>query len=379
MADPADPPFPGEALPPWLAAPLAQLVGDEARLPQALLVHGPFGVGKGLLAAALAQSLLCEARPAGVATACGRCAACGWFSQGAHPDFRRIEPEADAKGDARADARAADDAEGSGAEAEPADARGTAAKPAAGSRAGRSIRIQQVQRLAEFFSVGGHRSSRRIVVIEPADAMNGPAANALLKTLEEPPAGAVLVLVTAHPSRLLATLRSRCRALAVGRPSHAHALQWLAATETVDAADAESLLAATGGAPLAAARLAQEARAAAHRTLLDAVQRIPETGLAEAADAVSGSDPVELVSLLQRWLVDVARVAAGASPLYHPGRQARLAQLAQRSSARGRAEADRRLVRQRALAEHPLNPRLFVEETLDGYARAFRPTDEDGR
>ena len=360
------------AVPPWLGEPLAKLLAAESQLPQALLVHGPAGVGKGLFAVALAKALLCEARPPGGAAPCGECPACGWFDQGAHPDFRRVEPEADT--------RAAEEADEAGADADSPESRGPApARPAAGSRAGRSIRIQQIQRLAEFFAVGGHRSSRRIVVIEPADAMNGPAANALLKTLEEPPLGAMLVLVTAHPSRLLATLRSRCRALAVARPAHAQALDWLATTQAVDAADAETLLAATGGAPLAAVRLAGEARAAAHRSLLDAVQRLPETGVAETADAVSGGDPVELVGLLQRWLLDIARVATGASPLYHPARQARLSQLAERSSAWGRAQADRRLARQRALAEHPLNPRLFIEETLDGYARAFAPTEKDRR
>lgn len=339
---------------PWNAAPLRALLAGEPA--PALVVHGPAGIGKAALVFAYAQALLCERNAAGE-PACGECNACSWTRQRTHPDLRWISPAGDGRDEeARAD----------GNDAEPA---ASAAKTPV--RAARAIKLPQVQALAEFIGVGGHRGGRRVVVLDPADALNVPAANALLKTLEEPPAGAVFLLVTARVAMLLPTIRSRCRQLPLQRPAHAQALEWLCAASGLAAARAEPLLAAAGGAPLGALALADDAHAAAYRALLDAISRLPDTGLAETADAVASIDPVELVTAVQRWLADVARVAVGAGPLYHVAHAERLAELARRGSSRSFAEADRRLARQRALAEHPLNPRLFVEETLHGYARAF--------
>lgn len=339
---------------PWNDAPLRALLAREPA--PALVFLGPAGIGKAALAFAYAQALLCERSAAGE-PACGQCNACSWTRQRTHPDLRWLAPA----GDGRDEEERAD-----GESGEPV---GSAVKTP--GRAARAIKLPQVQALAEFVGVGGHRGSRRVVVIEPADALNAPAANALLKTLEEPPAGAVFVLVTARSAMLLPTIRSRCRQLPLQRPAHAQALEWLCMASGLPAARAEPLLAATGGSPLRALALADDAHAAAYRALLDVISRLPDTGLAEAADEVASIDMVELVTTVQRWLADVARVSAGAEPLYHVAHAKRLAELARRGSARSFAEADRRLVRQRALAEHPLNPRLFVEETLHGYARAF--------
>ena len=89
------------------------------------------------------------------------------------------------------------------------------AKPSA------EIRVDQIRELSDFLYLGSHRGRRRVAIVHPAESMNVHAANALLKGLEEPPAGAMFLLVAHHPARLLATIRSRCVVAAVPRPGEA--------------------------------------------------------------------------------------------------------------------------------------------------------------
>src|SRR5690606_18435876 len=91
------------------------------------------------------------------------------------------------------------------------------------------IRIDQVRALERFIGVGGHRGGCKVVRIDPADAMNVAAANALLKTLEEPGTGTRFLLVTHRPDALAATIRSRCLAIALSLPMPEVAVDWLVA------------------------------------------------------------------------------------------------------------------------------------------------------
>ncbi|MGH8703846.1 MAG: DNA polymerase III subunit delta', partial [Burkholderiales bacterium] len=166
-----------------------QLAAKVGRLPHALLLHGAAGIGKLELAERFAQLLLCEKRGQG-RRPCGACDGCRWFLGGNHPDARYVEPEALAR-------HAPVEEEGD-------EVRSKAAKPST------EIKIEQVRALADFVNLGSHRGGRRVSIIHPAEDMNAHAANALLKNLEEPPAGAVFVLVSHRPARLLPTIRSRC-------------------------------------------------------------------------------------------------------------------------------------------------------------------------
>ncbi|MBI3939049.1 MAG: DNA polymerase III subunit delta', partial [Betaproteobacteria bacterium] len=145
----------------------------RTRLPHALLLIGPEGTGKLDFATFLAQSLLCEA-PAPGAEACGKCPACGWFAAGNHPDFRLVQPEA-----------LEQKAEGEGAPDE---------KPSS-----RQIAVEQVRGLSHFIVLSPHRRGLKVILMHPAEALNVNAANALLKNLEEPPAGTLFLLVTHRP------------------------------------------------------------------------------------------------------------------------------------------------------------------------------------
>jgi DNA polymerase-3 subunit delta' len=139
----------------------AQLVARRAQLPHALLIAGQAGMGKFDLARHFAAFLLCES-PTAATQACGVCAACGWLAQGNHPDFRLLQPEALAE--------------------ESTDGAETSAR----KKPSQQITIDQVRALDEFLHVGTHRHGARVILINPAEAMNRSTANSLLKSLEEP-------------------------------------------------------------------------------------------------------------------------------------------------------------------------------------------------
>ena len=128
------------------------------------------------------------------------------------------------------------------------------------------IQVDRVRRdVVDFLAVSSHRGGRRVVVVSPAGRMNMAAANALLKTLEEPPAGATLVLVAGSPGRIPATVASRCMRMPAPHPEPAEAAAWLAA-QGVEHAD--EALALAGGAPLAALELARDGQGARARRLV---------------------------------------------------------------------------------------------------------------
>ena len=306
---------------PWNQSLFESLKARAGRFPHALLIHGARGTGKLALAEQTAQFLLCEdaaRRP------CGRCEGCRWFLAGSHPDFRRLEPEALAK-------------EPAGDPDDAAEAPAKRAKPSV------QIRIEQVRELDGFLNVGSHRGRLRVALVHPADDMNPNAANALLKGLEEPPAGAVFLLVAHRPSQLLPTIRSRCVALAVPVPPQELALRWLVEQ---GARNPERWLAYAGGAPLRALEYAGNA---------EVLERLLQRPM-----PVDDRDELEaLADALQKLALDRALAAMGLPPKYQTGTIPRDPAKAREWLAYSRAMVERRL-----LSRHPLNPKLFSAEML---------------
>jgi DNA polymerase-3 subunit delta' len=327
------------ALPQWLEGALAALLRQRDRLPHALLLVGPDGVGKSSLAIRLAQALLCEA-PTHDGDACGRCPACGWFSQANHPDFRILTP-------------GGDDDEGK-------------------EKASTEIKIGQIRGLAEFTSVGAHRGGRKVVLIDPADSLNVPAANALLKTLEEPPGATLFLLVSGRADGLPATIRSRCVVRALALPPAEQAIEGLCRQGGIAAADAPLWLAAAAGSPLRAAALAEPGQAAAYRLIVATLAKLPESSVLAAAEALSQVAPRAWIPLLQGWVADLARVRVGSHAQRFPEQSARLTALATAADLESIIEYSRWLATQSASVDHPLNPRLFCEDTLLRYRSMFR-------
>jgi DNA polymerase-3 subunit delta' len=328
---------------PWHREALARLLADRARLPHALLVQGAPGIGKVEFARALAASALCESPRDGLA--CGQCPSCHWFSQGNHPDFREIVPEAAAEED--------EDAEAESAKADKAKSV--------------VIKIDQVRAVADFVALTTHRAGYRVLLVHPADALHPNAANALLKTLEEPPPHTLILLVTAYPARLLPTIRSRCRQVALGIPDEKQAIQWLRG-QSVD--DAQTALAAAGGAPLLARDLAQPEEAELRRKVVAELSKPSGADALAFAAAIDRPRVERFVYWLQTWVDDLLLVRLAGAPRHHVACAAALSARAKNADVEALFDLDRELAEARRLASHPLNPRLLAEHLLMAYNRA---------
>jgi DNA polymerase-3 subunit delta' len=338
---------------PWQEDAWTRLQAMRARLPHAILFHGPAGVGKAGFIEAFAQALLCEnVRPDG--HACGACASCGWFAQGNHPDYRRVRPEA-----------LEDDAPAAEGEDAPAEDKKTKTKTAS-----KEIKIEQVRALADFMNISTHRQGLRVVVLYPAEALNMPASNALLKTLEEPPPGTVFLLASNGLDRLLPTILSRCRKFALPMPEHAQALAWL---EAQGVGDADGWLREQGGAPLAALVQAETGSREELDGLLQVLAQPSVDAALRSADRLSKAPLASLVAWQQRWLYDVFSYKLSGVIRYYPRYQRELAALAGRVHVANLMQAIKSTNERRAVADHPLSPKLFVEDMLLDYTARCGP------
>jgi DNA polymerase-3 subunit delta' len=219
-------------LAPWQEEVFARAVRalHEDKLGHALLFSGPPDLGKHEVAEALAARLLCS-NPRADGHACGSCRGCrlllaqtqGLASGQLHPDLQRIGLEPNEKGD----------------------------------KLRTEITVDQIRKLGQWFALTSQFGGAQVAIIEPADLMNASAANALLKTLEEPSPGRYLLLVTSRPGRLPATIRSRCQRLDFRLPPLAQARDWLAG-QGFDAKRVDTALAAARGNPGLAARWLRE-------------------------------------------------------------------------------------------------------------------------
>lgn len=332
---------------PWQQAAWTRLQQMRERLPHAILFHGPAGVGKAGFMESFAQALLCEnVRPDG--HACGSCASCGWFLQNNHPDYRRVRPEA--------------------LEDEPATEGDEGAEPAGKSKSSKApskeIKIEQIRALADFMNISTHRQGLRVVVLYPAESLNMPASNALLKTLEEPPPGTVFLLSSNSLDRLVPTILSRCRKFALPMPSHEEALAWL---KEQGVQDADSWLREQGGAPLAALLEAESGSREEMEALLHFLATPSVDGALRTAEKLAKASLPALVAWQQRWLYDVFSVKLSGKSRYYPRYQRELAALAGRVSTGSLNRAIKAANERRAVADHPLSAKLFVEDMLLEY------------
>jgi DNA polymerase-3 subunit delta' len=217
---------------PWQESLWQQMAGREQHA-HAYLLHGPIGIGKRALAERLMYRLLCQ-RPIGL-DACGECKSCLLLAAGSHPDNYVLEPE----------------------------------------EADKAIKVDQVRDLVSFVVQTAQMGGRKVVLIEPVESMNINAANALLKSLEEPSGNTVLLLVTHQPSRLLPTVKSRCVQQACPLPSEAMSLAWLADALPGSSEDERvELLSLAAGSPLAAVRLQGQGIREQRALVVDGVKKL---------------------------------------------------------------------------------------------------------
>jgi len=324
---------------PWQSAARERLETAIAgsRLPHALLLQGPAGIGKGQFAAALAAALVCSGRGARL-EACGACGECALTRAASHPDLHWLRRAEDRK----------------------------------------TISVDQVRELAERLSMTSMRRGRRIAIVTPAHAMTINAQNALLKTLEEPAAGTLLVLVSSRPSAILPTLRSRCQRVELARPGEDLARAWL--TGELGTEPPARLLELAHGAPFRALELAPHAAALDGQMsdLLESYLAGRRDVTATAEDMLGEGLPARL-DWLESWLGDLARrqLLADAKPVTLPAR-AVLQRVGGEVNITALFGLVDRLREAKRLLDGPVAGQLLVESWLVELAGSVRSKGVDG-
>lgn len=334
---------------PWQEPLWRAVLARRNNLPHALLFIGREGIGKIDFVQKLAQSLACVT-PAADGAACGECQSCRWFAADGHPDYREIRPEA---------MRTTESGGEDGAEAD---------TPAAKRKPSQDIRIEDVRGLQDFIFLTSHQQGGKTIVLYPAEALNVSAANALLKNLEEPPAGTRFMLVSHRPSELPATIHSRCQKIALPTPPADIAGKWL---REQGVAEPALSLAQTGNAPLLALSLNDPDYWAQRKSLLGGLGGRDSDMLA-LAERLREIPPARLLGWLQRWSYDLLSVRSGGPVRYNPDYQQAISQLSARLPAIELARYHRTLLREQRSVNHPLNARLYIEQLLLTYAAVLR-------
>jgi DNA polymerase III subunit delta' len=281
---------------PWIEPLLARCL--QAQQSHALLLHGPQGVGQFELALSLAEAWLCEDAPVGSPSTpgCGVCTSCHLIRARSHPDLLVLLPEffQDSLG------------WGSGA-AEVLDA--ATDKPNKAKKS-KEIKVEAVRAVVAFSQTTSARGRAKVVVLHPVEQLNHISANALLKTLEEPPGVARLLLsCSCAPDHLLPTIRSRCQAVSMALPPTEMAAVWL---QQQGVEDAQILLAASGGQP-------QEVLAWIEQGLTAALWvQLPQLVQQGDVQALAAWPLPRLIDALQKLCHDAACVAVGAPSRYFP-------------------------------------------------------------
>lgn len=327
---------------PWQNALWQSLNQSRSKLHHAFLMYGRAGVGKYDFALNFSQSLLCSNKnEAGYA--CHQCASCHWFKDESHPDFRLISPE-----------------QNDGAEDEAATTKKTKKKT--------QISVAQIRELSDFLSLSSHQSNGiRIVLIQPAEALNLASANALLKMLEEPAADVVFILIAHQLQRLLPTIISRCQKVRMPIPDQTQALAWLDANSVRNAAQQ---LAYMEGSPV---KVFNEQADVEHLKQIWgqlALGQRMEPQLA-APMVISGSVEVGVIAI-QKWVYDILAIKLSQHVRYHLQHATALQALAEKVNLSKLFDFQKKTNELRKLAAHPLNHELQMESLLLEYTRIFK-------
>ncbi len=350
------------------------------QLPNAILLHGQSGIGKFVFAVELAKALLCESSETN--KPCNQCEACHWFNTSNHPDFialvpethRKLLPQADYEADEapKKGKAARDDSEGESNE----------------KKEKKNISIEETRSAIEGLSIGSHRGGNRIILIYPLEMLRPDSANTLLKSLEEPPANTIFILLADRVDRLLPTIRSRCRLLTAPRPNRNQGLTWLKeqllkiSGYKINDVDIETVYDEQGGAPYSVldsliARHNKDDKdeltiaIAASRFILQSMAQGGRIPWLEAAEKTHKAQYSFLLATMQRWVSDLQLVAQGGVPRYYPKHIATLNGLAKTARPLKLHQFWKALVQARRSENHPLASRVQLEALLSQYQQVF--------
>ncbi|MFH0809813.1 MAG: DNA polymerase III subunit delta' [Pseudomonadota bacterium] len=342
---------------------ILRLAVSSGRLPHAYLFCGIAGCGRRSAARMLAAALNCLSPRD--SEACGECASCRKLARGTHPDYISLEPEAEAT---RKDGDQEDD--------KPLKASGRKGKEGgkkpegAGSRKGLTIKMDQVRALCRRLSFGPTMAQVRVSVLWPAAAMGEEAANALLKTLEEPPPRNLLILCCREPGELLPTIASRCQAVSFRPLPDGVVSAWLVARKGVDAEQAARLAYLSGGSLTVADRLLDDRLPEWRQRLLACLlepRQAAVSGTLALAESLAGDELRDaLLEMLKGLLRDALVLATTGQGLHVANRDLMepLATLATREGMAGLVRALEMIERAQLAIEANCGARLALEVML---------------
>jgi DNA polymerase-3 subunit delta' len=327
---------------PWQKKLWQNLNQGRQKLHHAFLMHGRAGIGKYDFALNFSKALLCP-NTDGNGHACDKCPSCHWFDDESHPDFRLISPEQESSPDEDAPV-----------------AKKTKKKT--------QISVAQIRELSDFLSLTSHQTSGlRIVLINPAEALNQASANALLKMLEEPAPGVIFILVAHQLQRLLPTILSRCQKVNMPVPDQVQALAWL---NIKGVPNPEQQLAYLEGSPIKVlseqAQFDQLSEIWKHLALGRKME--PQV----AASIVIANSVETGVIAVQKWLYDIVTVKLGQQARYHLQYARALQALAEKVNLGRLFDLQKKTNELRKLATHPLNHELQMESLLVEYTKVFQ-------
>ncbi|WP_216264184.1 DNA polymerase III subunit delta' [Polynucleobacter sp. JS-Fieb-80-E5] len=363
---------------PWLK-PLWESL-DFANFPNAILLHGQSGIGKFAFSVELAKALLCENSNAAIKP-CNQCEACHWFDTGNHPDFIALVPETHRKLLPHADYEG-DDAPKRGKAARDDDSDSSEKKEK------KNISIEETRHAIENLSIGSHRGGNRVILIYPLEMLRTDSANTLLKSLEEPPANTIFILLADRVDRVLPTIRSRCRLLTAPRPDREQGLAWLKTQlNTIDGlkvndGDVETIYDEQGGAPFSVlssliARHNKDEKdeltisIQASRYLLQSMAQGAGINWLDTAEKTYKAQYGFLLASMQRWISDLQSVAQGAAPRYYPKHISTLQGLSKAVNVQKMLQLWKALIQARRHENHPLANRIQLEALLSQYQQIF--------
>ena len=363
---------------PWLQSLWNGL--DFNKLPNAILLHGQSGIGKFAFAVELSKALLCES--SNTSKPCNQCEACHWFNAGNHPDFIALVPETHRKFLPQTDFESDETPKRGKASKEDADGEVSEKKEK------KNISIEETRNAIESLAIGSHRGGYRVILIYPLELLRPDSANTLLKSLEEPPANTIFILLADRVDRVLPTIRSRCRLLTAPRPDRDEGLAWLKAQVStitglkVNESDVETIYDEQGGAPYSVlnsliARHHQDDKdeltiaIAASRLLLQSMAQGGRIPWLETAEKIHKAQYSYLLATMQRWTSDIQMVSQGGNPRYYPKHVVTLKGLAQVARVPKLLQFWKSLIQARRSENHSLASRIQIEALLSQYQQVF--------
>jgi len=323
---------------PWLQDDWQQLqsMRQQSRLPHAIMLMGTDGLGKNQLATLFSSALLCKT-PTDDGFACDHCSDCQLIAATTHPDFHHIKVLDDKK----------------------------------------QISVTQIRELVDVCTERPHQGGYRIALISPCEAMNPSAANALLKTLEEPGDNTLLILVANARHTLPATIRSRCQLLTISPPTEERGFDWLMQEHANEPHTVTLALRLSNLAPLQALNLLNSEQLHNRKILLGNMAKAAQGQLdpIKLAASINKQDTNSVIDWMYSLALDAKKISLSpVSDKLVNNDQLDLLQLLSSKSGKNVDNWIEQLVEAKRLlaTSSNINPQLIVEDLMFRWIAIFR-------